>query len=85
MSSSASVITLLVLTCLYLRSHAHVFRVGDCPKVEVMNDFSMKKFLGTWYVIQKFRTSSDCFAENITTSHDEYFITEKLEPLGVKM
>ena len=63
----------------------HVFRVGDCPKVDVMEGFSMKKFLGTWYVIQKFRTSSDCVAENVTTSHDEYFITERLEPLGIKL
>jgi len=43
----------------------------------------MKKFTGPWFVIQKFRTSSNCVAENITQSGDDYFISESLEPLGV--
>lgn len=86
--SSTHVLFLIVVaavTHIPPSADAHVFRVGDCPKVDVMTDFSMKKFVGTWFVVQKFRTSSNCVMENITTSHDEYFITEKLEPLGVKL
>jgi len=63
----------------------HVFRFGDCPSIDVQKDFEMKKFLGQWYVLQKFRTSSNCMMENITSEGDDYYITENLEPVGVSL
>ena len=39
--------------------------------------------MGQWFVIQKFRTSSNCMMENITQTGDDYFISESLEPMGV--
>jgi lipocalin len=44
--------------------------LGSCPRVEPLKDFSMDKFLGEWYVIQKFATSSSCMKYNFTQGAD---------------
>ncbi|KAI1290428.1 Apolipoprotein D [Halotydeus destructor] len=82
MASYLSFMVALVLLCTV---HGHVFKFGDCPSVDVMKDFEMKKFTGAWYVVQKFRTSSNCVRENITSEGDSYYITEQLEPIGVQL
>jgi len=39
----------------------HTYYLGQCPLVEPMDNFDMTKFLGRWYVIQKFSTASSCW------------------------
>ncbi|KAK4022377.1 hypothetical protein OUZ56_007847 [Daphnia magna] len=41
--------------------HCHTYYLGSCPRVDPVNDFDMSKFLGRWYVIQKFSTASSCW------------------------
>jgi len=45
------------LTC----AQCHTYYLGSCPTVEPMTGFDMDKFLGRWYVIQKFSTASSCW------------------------
>jgi len=80
-------VLLAVVFLVYLtgQSHGHVFRFGACPEVEVQKDFEMKKFIGTWYVLQKFRTSSNCVRENIFLNRSDYYIQEHLEPVGTQL
>jgi len=49
---------------------AHTMGLGSCPKVEPLKDFNMEKFMGEWYVIQKFATSSSCMKYNFTQGSD---------------
>jgi len=60
----------------------HVFRLGECPEVQPMADFQMDKFLGEWYIIQKFRSASDCVKENFTKIHDQYYVRRTSKPFG---
>jgi len=39
----------------------HTYYLGSCPTVEPMTAFDMNKFLGRWYVVQKFSTASTCW------------------------
>jgi len=41
--------------------NGHSYFLGACPKVEPVADFDITKFLGRWYVIQKFSTASSCW------------------------
>lgn len=65
----------------------HTYKTGECPPVEPMNEFEMKKFLGVWYVIQKTGTASTCVIYNITKGEDpgEYDIEQRSQraPLSV--
>ncbi|OXA45521.1 apolipoprotein D [Folsomia candida] len=63
------VVTFLVST-LFAFSDAHTMGLGSCPRVEPLKDFNMDKFLGEWYVIQKFATSSSCMKYNFTQGTD---------------
>jgi hypothetical protein len=47
-----------------------------------MANFEMDKFLGEWFIIQKFRSASDCVRENFTKIHDQYFVSRTSKPLG---
>ncbi|XP_054152596.1 apolipoprotein D-like [Oppia nitens] len=60
----------------------HVFRTGECPTVDSMADFSIDQFLGEWYVIQKFRSASDCVRENFTKIEDRYCVSRISNLLG---
>lgn len=67
------------IACLVGVTHGHTYKTGDCPTVEPMSGFSMKQFLGIWYVIQKTGTASSCVVYNITKNQDtpdEYFIEQ---------
>jgi len=83
--SSVQLISVLCLFSLIAAAFGHVFRLGDCPHVDVQKDFEMKKFIGHWYVVQKFRTSSNCMRENVHQNGSDYYITEELEPVGVAL
>ncbi|XP_015794744.1 apolipoprotein D [Tetranychus urticae] len=75
-----------ILLTLLSSSYGHILRMGDCPDVEVMRNFDMDKFLGKWFVLQKFRTMSNCMAEEITKDENgDYHISEFLVPLGVQI
>lgn len=39
----------------------HVYRLGACPTVDPFPEFDVSKFLGRWFVIQKFSTASSCW------------------------
>uniref|UniRef100_A0A182QI57 Apolipoprotein D n=1 Tax=Anopheles farauti TaxID=69004 RepID=A0A182QI57_9DIPT len=72
-------LTVVALACLASVVQGHTYKTGDCPTVEPMSGFSMKQFLGVWYVIQKTGTASTCVIYNITKSPDtpdEYFIEQ---------
>lgn len=43
------------------------------------------QYIGAWYVLQKFRTSSNCMMENVTSEGEDYYVTENLEPVGVTL
>jgi len=45
------------LTCV----QCHSYYLGSCPTVEPVAGFDLNKFLGRWYVIQKFSTASSCW------------------------
>lgn len=45
------------LTCV----QCHTYYLGSCPTVEPLAGFDLDKFLGRWYVIQKFSTASSCW------------------------
>jgi len=62
-------LTVMVST-LFVSSDAHTMGLGSCPRVEPLKDFNMDKFLGEWYVIQKFATSSSCMKYNFTQGTD---------------
>jgi len=53
-------VAVLLLTWL-ASAHCHSYFLGACPKVEPVADFDITKFLGRWYVIQKFSTASSCW------------------------
>ncbi len=74
-SSFCFIISLSLGTC-------HVFRLGECPEVEPMANFEMDKFLGEWFIIQKFRSASDCVRENFTKINDQYFVSRTSKPFG---
>jgi len=52
-------------------SSSHTMGLGSCPRVSPIKDFDMDKFMGEWYVIQKFATSSSCMKYNFTRGSDE--------------
>jgi len=60
----------------------HEYLWGSCPDVEVLRDFDLERFAGTWYVQQRFRTSSDCIEERIELENGTYFLTERIRPLS---
>ncbi|CAO1427415.1 unnamed protein product [Diamesa tonsa] len=56
----------VVCGLLFANASAHTYKSGECPSVEPMSGFDMKKFLGIWYAIQKTGTASECVIYNIT-------------------
>lgn len=54
-------IAFLLLTWMASEINCHSYFLGACPKVEPVADFNMTRFLGRWYVIQKFSTASSCW------------------------
>jgi len=61
----------VAFVALYMtETNAHTMGLGSCPRVEPLKDFNMEKFLGEWFVIQKFATSSSCMKYNFTQGDD---------------
>ncbi|XP_022250524.1 apolipoprotein D-like [Limulus polyphemus] len=56
--------------------NGHVFKLGSCPNVEVQEDFNLDKFLGQWYVIQRFQTNSQCLKQNVTEENGVYYLSQ---------
>jgi len=49
---------------------SHTMGMGACPRIQPMKPFDMAKFKGSWYVIQKFSTSSTCLKYNFADGAD---------------
>ncbi|XP_076340210.1 apolipoprotein D-like isoform X2 [Tachypleus tridentatus] len=56
--------------------NGYVFKLGSCPNVEVQENFSLDKFLGQWYVIQRFQTNSQCLKQNVTKENGIYYLSQ---------
>lgn len=79
MAKFSTMMAICAIVCgLVTLAAGHTYKTGECPPVEPMNDFDMKKFLGVWYVIQKTGTASTCVIYNITKGEDpgEYAIEQ---------
>ena len=82
LSASAILFYCLSIALLWTLANGHVFRLGQCPEVEPMADFEVDRFLGEWFIIQKFRSASDCVRENFTKVDDSYFVRRSARPFG---
>ncbi len=71
-----------ILTISLSLGSCHVFRMGECPEVEAMANFQMDRFLGEWYIVQKFRSASDCVKENFSKIDDQYYVSRTSKPFG---
>jgi len=61
----------ILLVALFLGvTNGHDWGWGICPRVDPVQNLSVDKFLGTWYVIQQFDTSSSCLTLNYTRVSD---------------
>lgn len=88
MAKFSTAMAICAIVCgLVTLAAGHTYKTGECPPVEPMSDFEMKKFLGVWYVIQKTGTASTCVIYNITKGEDpgEYAIEQLSQraPLSV--
>ncbi|XP_042858117.1 apolipoprotein D-like [Penaeus japonicus] len=50
--------------------HAHDWGFGKCPRADPFPNLSVEKFLGLWYVIEQFDTSSTCLTLNYSRESD---------------
>jgi len=66
-------IAVLALTAVSMIHHttAHTMGLGSCPRVQPLSTFDMNKFMGEWYVIEKFATASSCMKYNFTKSDSD--------------
>ncbi|XP_050525566.1 apolipoprotein D-like [Daktulosphaira vitifoliae] len=60
----------ILLVCYFVYISCHTYHLGQCPSMEPMADFSMQKFLGPWYAVQKSSTSSRCMVYNFTNTQE---------------
>jgi len=60
MTNKAATTIVLFVACL-ASVYSHSYYLGACPRVDPINEFDMSKFLGRWYVVQKFSTASSCW------------------------
>jgi len=73
-----------VLLVLTVSVNGHVFKLGSCPRVEAVESFDYDKFLGPWYVIEKFDTSSSCMMYEFAKRGDgSKYVREKSHPMGI--
>lgn len=40
------------------------------------------QFAGKWFVLQKFRTTSDCITEDIVFENGTYYLNESIRPMS---
>jgi len=48
----------------------HTMGLGSCPVMDPMPNFDINKFMGQWYVIEKFSTASSCMTYNFSRGDD---------------
>jgi len=65
-----SVLRVLLATLFLGVTQAHDWGWGICPRVDAVQNLSVDKFMGLWYVIQQFDTSSSCLTLNYTRVSD---------------
>jgi len=68
----------LILVALCGLAAAHTYKSGECPQVEPMQGFDVKKFLGVWYAIQKTSTASECVIYNISQVEPGQYLIQQL-------
>lgn len=68
----------LILVALCGLAAAHKYKSGECPQVEPMQGFDMKKFVGVWYAIQKTSTASECVIYNISQVEPGQYLIQQL-------
>ncbi|XP_037783809.1 apolipoprotein D-like [Penaeus monodon] len=56
--------SIVALVGLLGSAHAHDWGFGQCPRADPFPNLSVDKFLGLWYVIEQFDTSSTCLTLN---------------------
>jgi len=56
----------------------HKYKSGECPQVEPMQGFDMRKFLGVWFAIQKTSTASECVVYNISQVEPGQYLIQQL-------
>ncbi|CAG7786991.1 unnamed protein product [Allacma fusca] len=56
---------------LFTTGQCHTMGLGGCPRVSPIKGFDMERFMGEWFVIQKFATSSSCMKYNFTKGADD--------------
>jgi len=44
--------------------------MGDCPKVDAMQDLDVRKFTGEWYMVETFSTSNKCMTMSFNQTSD---------------
>jgi apolipoprotein D and lipocalin family protein len=77
----ALLVCALVGTCA-----ANTYRMGGCPRVSVMKNIDFEKFLGDWYVIQRFNPMATCTKLTIEKGpEDQYFVNETSRPFGFNL
>lgn len=77
-------IVLFLAVFVTLGSGNFIKLTGECPQVPVLRSFDVNKFLGDWYVIQRYHPRNTCTKINIKKDDDgSYVITEYSRPLGI--
>jgi len=59
-------LVVLVVLLVGQAAQGHDWSWGRCPTVDPVKNLALDKFLGLWYVIQQFDTSSSCLTLNYT-------------------
>ncbi|CAG0884428.1 unnamed protein product [Cyprideis torosa] len=54
--SSVAFIFFLCLSCGFRETSAQIFRMGECPSHETPHDFNMNRFMGKYYVVERYYT-----------------------------
>lgn len=69
---------LIVIFALTSGALAHKYKSGECPSVEPMQGFDMRKFLGIWFAVQKTATASECIIYNFTQQEPGLYHLQQL-------
>ncbi|XP_063872939.1 apolipoprotein D-like [Scylla paramamosain] len=63
-------VAVVVVGVLASTTTAHVMGLGSCRKFDGMKDFDPARFTGTWYVLNKLGTRSDCLSVTYNLTED---------------
>lgn len=63
----------------FMSVQAQIFKFGGCPDMPTVSNFNVNRFLGEWFVIQRFHSTNRCIKQNISKADDySYMVTYKL-------